>query len=172
VCDYRRGIDWWIGFIDTLVHTTRNYNYSAIGNLHTVQITTAPSMPTAAFQSSPVVSWQRIHNSLTVTTAHMMFSLHNLIPFFPSVLNHLQLSSSSDSLNSDSAELGSSLYSLGADPTENTVSIVIAQQFFACCLLIRCCANVFIELLSSNERLLWLRYSGFQASCYITNTRS
>jgi hypothetical protein len=34
--------------------------------------------------------------------------------------------------------LGSSLYSLRADPTENTVSIFIAQQYFDCCLRIRC----------------------------------
>jgi hypothetical protein len=27
--------------------------------------------------------------------------------------------------------------------------------------------NLFIEPLSSNERLLWLRYSCFQASCHI-----
>jgi hypothetical protein len=34
-------------------------------------------------------------------------------------------------------------------------------------LLIRCRWNVFIESLPSNEQLLWLRYSGFQASCHI-----
>jgi hypothetical protein len=44
-----------------------------------------------------------------------------------------------------SAGLGSSLYSLGADPTENTVSIVIAQQYFNCCLRIRCRGNLFTE---------------------------
>jgi hypothetical protein len=62
--------------------------------------------------------------------------------------------------------MGSSLYSLGADPTENTVSIVTAQQYFDCCLRICCRGNLFTESLRSNERPLWLRYSGFQASCH------
>jgi hypothetical protein len=44
---------------------------------------------------------------------------------------------SRDSLNYISAGLGSSLYSLGADPTENTISIVIAQKYLDYCLLIR-----------------------------------
>jgi hypothetical protein len=65
-----------------------------------------------------------------------------------------------------SAGLGSSLYSLGADPTENTVNIVIAQRYFYCYFRIRCSWNVFIEPLPSNERLLWLYHSGFQASCH------
>jgi hypothetical protein len=51
-----------------------------------------------------------------------------------------------------------------ADPTENTVSIVIAQQYLLCCLLIPCCGNLFTESLPSNERLLWFHYSSFQAS--------
>jgi hypothetical protein len=59
-----------------------------------------------------------------------------------------------------------SLYSLYAAPTENTVSIVIAQQYFNCCLLIHWRGSLFTESLPSNERLLWLRYSGFQASCH------
>jgi hypothetical protein len=63
---------------------------------------------------------------------------------------------SRDSLNYSSAGLGSSLYSPGADPTENTVFIAIAQQYLDCCLLIRCRWNLFTESLRSNERLLWL----------------
>jgi hypothetical protein len=39
-------------------------------------------------QSSLVVSWQRIYNSLIVTAAHMKSSFHSLIPFLPSLLNH------------------------------------------------------------------------------------
>jgi hypothetical protein len=45
------------------------------------------------------------------------------------------------------------LYSLGADPTENTVSILIAQQY-VCCLRIRCRANVFTQPLPSNGHML------------------
>jgi hypothetical protein len=64
------------------------------------------------------------------------------------------------------AGLGSSLDSLGSDPAENTVSIVIAQQYFDCCLRIRCRWHLFTESLPRIELLLWLRYSGFQASCH------
>jgi hypothetical protein len=69
---------------------------------------------------------------------------------------------------SESRGLGSSLYSLGSDTTENTVSIVIAQKYFGCYLRIRCRGNLFTESLPSNERLLWLRYSDFQESCHNT----
>jgi hypothetical protein len=44
-------------------------------------------------QSSLVVSWQRIYNSLTVTAAHTKSSFHILIPFLPSLLNHPRLPS-------------------------------------------------------------------------------
>jgi hypothetical protein len=44
--------------------------------------------------------------------------------------------------------------SLGAYPTENTVSIVISQQYLDCCLRIRCSGNVFTQPLPSNGRLL------------------
>jgi hypothetical protein len=47
-------------------------------------------------------------------------------------------------------------YSLRADPTENTVSTVTAQQYFNCCLFIRCYRNLFTESLPSNECLIWL----------------
>jgi hypothetical protein len=64
------------------------------------------------------------------------------------------------------AGLGSSLYSVGVDPTENTISILTAQQYFDCCLCIHYHRNVFTEPLPSNECLLWLHYSSFQASCH------
>jgi hypothetical protein len=53
-----------------------------------------------------------------------------------------------------SVGLESTLYSLVADPTENTVSIVIAQQYFDCCLRIRCGANLLTKALPSNEYTL------------------
>jgi hypothetical protein len=77
---------------------------------------------------------------------------------------NLRTAVSRDSLNSISAGLGSSLYNLGADSTENTVSIVIAQKYLEWCLLFRCRGNLFTESLPRNERLLCLRYSGFQVS--------
>jgi hypothetical protein len=79
----------------------------------------------------------------------------------PSLLNHLRLPSQ----ETPSFGLRSS-YSLGADPTENAVSIVITQQCLYCCLLIRCRGNLFSESLPSNERHIWLSYSGFQTSCH------
>jgi hypothetical protein len=76
---------------------------------------------------------------------------------------------SRDYLNySDLAGPGSSLCRLGADVIENTVSSTIAQQYFNCCLRIHCRWNLFTESLLSNERLLWLRYSEFQAPCHST----
>jgi hypothetical protein len=35
------------------------------------------------------------------------------------------------------------------------------------CLRIHCRGHIFAEPLPSNERLLWLNYSGFQASCHM-----
>jgi hypothetical protein len=43
------------------------------------------------------------------------------------------------------------LCSLRADPTENTVSILLAQQYIDCSLFIRCSGNVFTETLLSNK---------------------
>jgi hypothetical protein len=40
------------------------------------------------------------------------------------------------------------------------------QQYLDCRLLIRCRRILFTESLPNNERLLWLRYSDFQTSCY------
>jgi hypothetical protein len=41
--------------------------------------------------SSPVVSWQRIYNSFTVTAAYIKSSFHSKIPFFPFLLNYIRL---------------------------------------------------------------------------------
>jgi hypothetical protein len=57
-----------------------------------------------------------------------------------------------------------SLYSLGANRTQNTIS----YQSLYCCLRILCRRNVFTELLPSNKRLLWFHYSGLQTSYHNT----
>jgi hypothetical protein len=59
------------GLIDTLytpLGTTLNYR--AIAGLHTLQFTVTHALGS---QSSLVVSWQRIYNSLTVTSQSMSF---------------------------------------------------------------------------------------------------
>jgi hypothetical protein len=60
--DYRRGLDWMIGFIDTLYthHSELQLgNYSAIADLHTTQFTV-----------TLVIFWERNYTNLTVTAAH------------------------------------------------------------------------------------------------------
>jgi hypothetical protein len=148
----------WIGWLDLLPPfvTTINKAISLIYTLYSPPLHTYEDS-----QSSLVVSWQRIYNSLTVSTAHSKSSLHSLIPFLAIPSQSSSTAISRDSLIIISAGPGASLYSLGADPTENTVSIVIAQQYPDCCLCICCRKNLFTESLPRNERLLWLRYFGF-----------
>jgi hypothetical protein len=115
--DYRRGSDWMIGFIapctPTQFRTTGNY--SAIAIMHTFQFTVAHTHYSS--QSSLVVSGKRIYNCLTVTSNHTLnFLCAILIPFLPFLLNHLRLP---DCHLQNCVR--SSLYSLGADSTENTV---------------------------------------------------
>jgi hypothetical protein len=40
------------------------------------------------------------------------------------------------------------------------------RPFFYCCVRVHFRGNLFTESLRSNERLRWLRYFGFQASCH------
>jgi hypothetical protein len=73
----------------------------------------------------------------------MKSSFHSLIPFLPSLLNH-STAISRESLNSNSSYLRFSLCSLGAAPTENTASSVVACWFIA--------ADMFTSPLRSSER--------------------
>jgi hypothetical protein len=83
----------------------------------------------------------------------------------PTLLNHLQLPTQETPSIILSAVLGLSLYSLGAKP-QKTPFPSLSQQYLDCCLLIHFHGNIFTESLSSNEHILWLRYSSFQASCH------
>jgi hypothetical protein len=61
---YRRVLDWMIGFIDTLyiqLGTSGNYSATGISTIYS-----SPLHTHYGFQSSLVVSWQRIYNSLTM----------------------------------------------------------------------------------------------------------
>jgi hypothetical protein len=65
---YKRGfgLDDWI-YCTLYIHTTRDYRqYSAIAILTTSEFTAAHALGFS--RSSLVVSWQRIYNSLTVTS--------------------------------------------------------------------------------------------------------
>jgi hypothetical protein len=78
-----------IGFIDHLyTQLLTTSNYSGIDDLHILQLTVTQTL---VFSVSLIVPWQRIYNGLTVTTTHMKSSSHSLIPFLPSLLNHLRL---------------------------------------------------------------------------------
>jgi hypothetical protein len=50
-------------------------------------------------------------------------------------------------------------------------AIAWQQKLLDCYLPIRCRGNMFIELFPSYERLFWLNYSGFRASCHIMYRR-
>jgi hypothetical protein len=118
--------------------------------------------------SSVVVSWQRIHNSLTVTTAYYEAFSTQPNSFLAIIL---ATANSGDSLNfllqlptpeldwililtcrsqvfffqSQSHCVRFSLYSLWAAPHRE-------HCFLYCCVLINCCRDVFTAQLHSNER--------------------
>jgi hypothetical protein len=41
MCDYRRGLDWWLDLLTTYTHDSELRNYSAVANLSNLQITPA-----------------------------------------------------------------------------------------------------------------------------------
>jgi hypothetical protein len=84
--DYRRRLNWLIGFIAPYTFTQLGTRDNAA--LALVYILYSPPLHTHTHthtytpgdcQSSLVVSWRRIYYSLTVTAAHMKSSLHSLI---------------------------------------------------------------------------------------------
>jgi hypothetical protein len=147
-----------IGFI-ALIHTTRNYNqYSATANLRTLQFTVTHTRILSLHQSHSGNGFQYSnYTSLTVTATHVKSSFHSRtlatqLNSLPSLLNHRRLPSQESPSIIISGGLGSSLYTLGAAPRENTVF----YQSLYCSLRIRCRGNLFTESLSSNECLFWL----------------
>jgi hypothetical protein len=46
----------------------------------------------------------------------------------------------------------------------------LQRKLLYCCLRICCRGNVFTDSLPSNERIFWLRYSGFRVSCHCIYT--
>jgi hypothetical protein len=116
VVSIRRGMDGMVGCIDTLYTPLRNtINYSAIADLYTLQFTVTHQCT----QSSLVVSWERIYNSLTA--AHIKSSYHSLISFLPSLFDHLRLPSR--------------YIASGADRPK-TPFPSFSQQYLSCCLFV------------------------------------
>jgi hypothetical protein len=126
----------------------------------------------------------------------MQSSFHSPVPFLTFLLNHLRLPTLSvlsqvhilagwhletrlDSTRLDSIQLNSSLYPFRPDHAENTASLLVGRRVYSAvtyqlklldfCLRIRCSGDVFTESLPTNERLFWLRYSDFRASCQNIN---
>jgi hypothetical protein len=163
-----------ISFI-ALISSTRNFvtrgNHSATSNRHTLQFSATHTSVLSLLQSPIAVSWLRIltQRLLTVSLNHALqillyYSIHKVFTsqsdfqHSPELVATPSQSSSTavsrDPLNSNIAGFISSLCRVKSDLPENAVSIVIAQQYFHCCLRIRCRGKLFTESLPSNERLL------------------
>jgi hypothetical protein len=86
---------FWVGWLDLLhlIHSQLgNTGNTALSLFYT--LCSSPLHTHWISKSSPVVTWQRIFNRLTVTSNHTWgSSLHSLIHFLPFLLNHLRLPS-------------------------------------------------------------------------------
>jgi hypothetical protein len=130
-CDCSRGVDWILDLLTPLITAS---SYSAISNLHNSQITTAPVkhfLACCVFNSCSMLAASNSEDSSASGTQVLPTPtlVQNSQPAIPSTELDRHLFSASNArhtaLNSlsiiFSAGLGSSLYSLGEDATENTV---------------------------------------------------
>jgi hypothetical protein len=110
------------GFIDCLYTPLRTTpNYSAIADLLGFTVFTSRILAT---DFNTVIIPVTLNHTLQIS---LYYSTHNVFSSQPNSFHAIFSQSSSttvsrDSLNSNSAGLGSSLFSIGAAPTENTVS--------------------------------------------------
>jgi hypothetical protein len=136
VCvNYRRGLDWMIGFIDTLYTPLGTAgNYSAVADLHTLHFTVAYTLVSSDFTIRILAT----DISLTVTAAHMKSSSHSLIPFLPSLLDQStaisrdsipHFNSSASKLISWQSDVSKLNWNdlLGTDRTENTTLLLLRE---------------------------------------------
>jgi hypothetical protein len=179
-----------IGFIDTLfTQLGTTGNYTAIANLHTLQFTVTYALGSSVFTSRILVT--DLSQSHCHFKSHMKSSFHRLIPFLPLFCNCqfrrldlIQLLCSQAHVLADwrletrlAYDFWNELFfitTLHGPRGKHSLSIVgnacLQRRCITtevnCCLRIRCRGFVFTESFPSNERLFWLRYSGFRASCH------
>jgi hypothetical protein len=163
------GLD--IGFIDTLytlLGTTGNY--SATTNLHTLQFTTDPLSLFPACCVLTSRSLAKASNSGDSSNFHAqalpsLTFIQNCLPAIPSTkMDHHPFSTSLAELKcTQHYQTSAPFFYNHFARTEKKTSLPTIPL-----LLLRtgCHGNVFTEPLTSNECLLWLHYSGLQASCH------
>jgi hypothetical protein len=159
----------WIGFIDTLythIVTSINYRSVAISTLYSSLLhILVPWALTSRI-------WQRIHNSLTMTAAHYEVSFVQPNSFLaissqstvncqlstPQILSSLCCNCQLRNSTQFSFYLREILlYSLGAAPTENSASSIVACWFTTAekCLP-HCCVTTVAALTTENTVLVLL----------------
>jgi hypothetical protein len=146
----------WIGWLDLLTLLVSTSNYITTADLHTSQFTTAPaktfpvccvltshslatvskSGDSSASHAQVLLSQPPVQNSVNSLSndncqlwnsqSSSLLQLPTIL--LPSGLNYLTAISRGTLIYS-SAGLGSSLYNLQADPTQNTVSSIVAWVF-------------------------------------------
>jgi hypothetical protein len=123
-----------------------------------------------SFRGHAVTRWLTIH-----------FGTHSAIFSVSSCRAQLSTECSLGTPELDYSQQNSSLSPLCTERIENTVpnntpivvfsDLLLRNGCFYSCVLVHFRRNLLTESLLSNERLLGLRYSGFQASCQFSPTR-
>jgi hypothetical protein len=126
----RQGMDWMLGLLTTLTYSSslrviERHRWSPRFTVHRYAL------------GFSVVSWQRI---LIPYLYKSYCNCSTYEAFFSQQHSCISSQSSSSAVSRcsfiTSVGLGSSLYSLGVDPTENTVYIITVPQYLDCCLFV------------------------------------